>query len=299
MPEQVHAWRPAVPGIREVFHAHFEQHAYPRHTHDVWTLLTVSRGDIRFSLDGRAQGTSATTVTLLPPHVAHDGRAGPSGGFTKQVLYLDTDLLGEDLIGHAVDHPSTADLSVQRAVRDLHPVLTAADDRLEAELRVIDVAERLRRMLKPRADADRADDHRAAASPPRHGVTDLAEAARAHLDAHLVDGITMHEVAARLHASPGHVARSFSATFRIAPHAYVLGRRIDLARGMLLDGWPLALVAAQLGFVDQAHLSRHFRRHVGTTPGRFRRTLAGSAHQVGGLAGDHPLLVGGHDHHRG
>lgn len=53
----------------------------------------------------------------------------------------------------------------------------------------------------------------------------------------------------------------------------VLGRRITPSRDLLLDGWPPSAVAAEVGFVDQAHLSRHFLRHVGTTPGRFARGL--------------------------
>lgn len=60
----------------------------------------------------------------------------------------------------------------------------------------------------------------------------------------------------------------------IPPHAYVLGRRIDAARWYLLEGRPPGAVAAEVGCYDQAHLTRHFKRHVGTTPGlRPRRPL--------------------------
>jgi AraC-like DNA-binding protein len=63
--------------------------------------------------------------------------------------------------------------------------------------------------------------------------------------------------------------RCFTRTFGIAPHQYVVARRIDAARGRLLDGEPIALVAAGIGFYDQAHFTRQFKRHVGTTPGRY------------------------------
>ena len=42
----------------------------------------------------------------------------------------------------------------------------------------------------------------------------------------------------------------------------------------LLDGEPVAQVAAGVGFHDQAHLTRHFRRHVGTTPARYAAASA-------------------------
>jgi AraC-like DNA-binding protein len=63
--------------------------------------------------------------------------------------------------------------------------------------------------------------------------------------------------------------RSFGQRFGLPPHRYVTGRRIDLARRLLLDGTPSASVAVASGFSDQAHLHRHFVRHLGTTPGRF------------------------------
>jgi AraC-like DNA-binding protein len=59
------------------------------------------------------------------------------------------------------------------------------------------------------------------------------------------------------------------ATFAIAPHRYLVARRIDAARKRLLDGQPIASVAADVGFYDQAHFTRQFTRHVGTPPGRY------------------------------
>jgi AraC-like DNA-binding protein len=55
---------------------------------------------------------------------------------------------------------------------------------------------------------------------------------------------------------------------------YVLGRRLDAARDRILGGQDLADVAAEVGFYDQAHLSRHFKRYLGMTPNRFRRGAA-------------------------
>ena len=69
--------------------------------------------------------------------------------------------------------------------------------------------------------------------------------------------------------SPSHLVRCFTGSFAIAPHQYVTARRIDAARKRLLGGEPIALVAAGVGFYDQAHFTRLFKRHVGTPPGRY------------------------------
>ena len=64
-----------MPGIAEVFHARFTDHAYPVHAHDTWTLLVVDQGMIRYDLHRHEHGALRTAVTLLPPHVAHTGRS--------------------------------------------------------------------------------------------------------------------------------------------------------------------------------------------------------------------------------
>ena len=49
---------------------------------------------------------------------------------------------------------------------------------------------------------------------------------------------------------------------------------MDAARHALLQGARPADVAADLGFYDQAHFTRHFKRHVAVTPARFARGRA-------------------------
>ncbi|HSH33306.1 MAG TPA: AraC family ligand binding domain-containing protein [Actinomycetota bacterium] len=105
--EWVHAWKPEVPGISEVFHARFVQHAYPKHTHDDWTVFIVDDGAIRYDLDRHERGVGSARITLLPPHVVHDGRAASEAGFRKRVLYVGTEVLGTHLIGRAADAPTS------------------------------------------------------------------------------------------------------------------------------------------------------------------------------------------------
>jgi AraC-like DNA-binding protein len=81
--------------------------------------------------------------------------------------------------------------------------------------------------------------------------------------------VTLRQAAQEIHAHPAHLVRMFSREFGISPHQYLAGRRIDLARGLLLDGMPASLAAAAAGFCDQSHLSRSFRRVLGTSPGRY------------------------------
>jgi AraC-like DNA-binding protein len=253
----VRAWAPRVPGIAEVFHAWFTDHAYPEHTHDTWTLLVVDEGAIRYDLDRHEHGALRPGVTLLPPHVAHTGRAATPHGFRKRVLYLDTEVLDAAFTGQAVDAPALADPLLRRRVHQLHRVLEAPAADLEAESRLALIADRIRQHLRAPAPAP---------APDR-----LAADLRDMLDARVVAGLTLRDAAAWLHAHPAHLVRSFTRAYGLPPHRYLTGRRVEAARRRLLTGEPVAQVAVGVGFHDQAHLHRHFTRLVGTTPGRYAR----------------------------
>jgi AraC-like DNA-binding protein len=218
--EWVRAWKPAVPGISEVFHARFVRHAYPRHTHEDWTVFIVDDGGIRYDLDTR--------------------------------------VLGLHLVGRAADEPDIHDRSLLRALRRLHTVLGRPDDLLEAESVMGFVEERLRSHLR--------DDP---ATEPPHRDDEIGGSLRDLLDAHISERLTLADAAETIGTSTAVLVRAFTRTFGIAPHQYVIGRRIELARRQLLAGEPAASTAVGVGFHDQAHLTRHFRRHVGATPARF------------------------------
>jgi AraC-like DNA-binding protein len=256
---ELRAWAPAVPGIAEVFHARFTDHAYPVHAHDTWTLLVVDQGVIRYDLHRHEHGALGTSVTLLPPHVAHTGRAATPHGFRKRVLYLDTDVLDPALTGAAVDSPSLDDALLRARVHQLHEALDEPGAELESESRLALIGVRIRQHL------------RAAPGEPGPPGPRLAAELRELLDERLVAGIALRSAAAILHAHPAHLVRSFTTAYGLPPHRYLIGRRVEAARRRLLDGEPIAAVAAGVGFHDQAHLHRHFTRLVGTTPRRFAR----------------------------
>ncbi|MEU8780682.1 AraC family transcriptional regulator [Streptomyces sp. NPDC048637] len=282
-PATVSAWRPSVPGIAEVFHAHFTEHAYPSHTHATWALMILNDGAVDFACDRHRHGaTGRGTVVLLPPGVAHDGRTVTSAGFRKRVLYLDPAVLPEELTGRAVDGPVFGDELLRHRIHQLHMSLGHADDghtdgghtgdgrpgdghtgdAFEAESRLSFIRERL---------LFRLDALRLPRTPGRE-ANRLAAALRDLLDSRLPTGMSLQEAAAVLHAHPTHLIRCFKQTYGLPPHAYLTGKRIERARGLLLDGRRPAEVAATVGFHDQAHLNRHFTRHVGTTPARYAIT---------------------------
>jgi AraC-like DNA-binding protein len=90
-----------------------------------------------------------------------------------------------------------------------------------------------------------------------------------------------------LDRSVPHLVRSFTRQFGLSPHAYLTGRRIDTARHLMLHGARPADVATMVGFYDQAHFTRNFKRHTATTPASYARS-----HSSGGLCAGELAVAG-------
>ncbi|MEI9999225.1 MAG: AraC family transcriptional regulator [Verrucomicrobiota bacterium] len=98
------------------------------------------------------------------------------------------------------------------------------------------------------------------------------EAVSAFIEENLESVITLQQMASVAHLSPYHFARQFKAATGLAPHQFVVSRRVQRAQQMIRDGAGLGLaeVAQRAGFSDQSQMTFHFRRLTGVTPGQFR-----------------------------
>lgn len=95
-----------------------------------------------------------------------------------------------------------------------------------------------------------------------------------YLEAHFrgpIDLMSLSEVAG---LSPFHFSRSFAKVIGMAPHQYLQELRLQEARRRMGSAaGSLAGLAAELGFSDQSHLTRHFKRRFGLAPGAYRKLL--------------------------
>lgn len=95
---------------------------------------------------------------------------------------------------------------------------------------------------------------------------------RRHIDRHLASHLTNACLAGLARLSADHFARAFKVSVGCPPHAYVVTRRVERAKSLMLSSnLPLSQIALATGFVDQPHLTRHFRARVGASPASWQR----------------------------
>jgi AraC family transcriptional regulator len=102
---------------------------------------------------------------------------------------------------------------------------------------------------------------------PRHKLRRVIE----YIVENLEGSPTLEQMAAIVHLSPYHFARQFKAATGLAPHQYVISRRVERAQHLLRTNGRLGVgeVALRSGFAHQSHFGFHFKRIVGMTPRQF------------------------------
>ncbi|ABY97976.1 AraC family transcriptional regulator [Pseudomonas sp. SbB1] len=256
-------------GIESV-RAHFVGHAYDPHWHDSFLVGVTEQGVQQFNCRRVRHRSTPGQVFLLEPGDIHDGLAPTDEGFTYSTLYLESAWLDQQLraqFEHAPDDslPSFADTlchdeRLAQATALAFQAVHTQDLRIVRQTAMDDLLACLTRHLhwRRRINPD-----------PRLPLT--AQRARDYLHANLERDIGLEDLAHACGIDRFRLTRAFKAAFGIAPHAYLIQLRLARARRLLAQGQTPAEVAVALGFADQSHLGRWFRRAYRLTPADYRR----------------------------
>ncbi|ARP82285.1 AraC family transcriptional regulator [Bordetella genomosp. 8] len=255
-------------GIESV-HAHFRGHAYDPHDHDEVLVGVTQQGVQRFRCHRRTHTSTPGRAILIEPGAVHDGHAPEDSGFTYAMLYLPLPWLADSMQGLAGLKLS----AIQPAFRS-----TLADDTaLSAAIQQAFVAVH---HGEGRLARDQGLDRMMSllcgqwstrTTPARGGSTAGMDRARDYLHDQMGRDIGLDELAAHAGTDRFRLTRQFRLAFGLSPHAYLVRLRLRRARALLALGLAPAQVAMDVGFADQSHLGRWFRRAYRLTPAAYQR----------------------------
>src|SRR5262249_30461486 len=127
---------------------------------------------------------------------------------------------------------------------------------------------------RPRLDAIRRQRQLSSLPKARGGLPPrMLKQVHDYVEAHLEDIVTVDVLAEMAGLSQFHFARAFKESEGVAPHRYLLWRRISRAQELLRrTDLPLSEIALATGFANHSHFSHRFHAEVGLSPRTFRRS---------------------------
>lgn len=238
------------------------KHSFGRHMHAQFGIGVVLQGAQKsLSGVGMVEAVAGDTITVNPGEI-HDGAPLGDAGRSWQMLYFEPELIADlmaDLSEGKTSEaefrlPVIADKLISRSVAQLFATLTAPHaSALSAEEQMLFLFARVMQQ----------------STAPGQAATPAIHHARSLIDADPAAALSLETLAAQNGLSRFQLLRAFARVTGMTPHAYILQRRLQLARRLIGKGMPLVEVAMECGFADQSHLTRMFVRNFGVSPGSY------------------------------
>ncbi|MDQ0134620.1 AraC-like DNA-binding protein [Neorhizobium galegae] len=234
-------------------------HHFARHTHDQFGIGVIESGAQK-SASGRGpvEAGPGDVITVNPGEM-HDGAPIGDEGRFWQMLYFEPDVIAVAVADIRQGQPGDfefADPVLRQSphvatMRQLFTAMTTEQAGAELrgqELLLTLLAEAMREVPEPK--------------PVSRGI----RVARERIDDDPAKAVSLATLAGLAGLSQFQLLRAFDKATGFTPHAYLIQRRVQLARKLIAGGAGLAEAALASGFADQSHMNRIFTRSFGLSP---------------------------------
>ena len=254
------------PGRTRGIHLVFARtaHTFDRHTHEDFGVGVITAGAQRWRSGPSQVEAGAGSAIAVNAGEVHDGSSVDEIGRTWHMLYINATLIRRaagdvrsessaefEFASPVLGEPGVADLVLNLFASE---VAACPEPMQSEELLLATVA---------RTGAWRVKDRQLLPIP--------VALAKQRIDDDPTSNVSLGVLAQLCGVSKFQLLRSFARTTGLTPHAYIIQRRIDLARRLIAQGQDLADAAVASGFADQSHMTRTFVRRYGLPPGAYAR----------------------------
>jgi len=248
--------------LRATYHAH----TFTPHTHDTWAIGVFERGGATVRSENVTRSAGVSDVLVIRPGAVHSAWSPGGREWRYRAFYPSPELLAS-LVEEAGTSSATEVfgrhvIEDSRLAHRVKAALAAVEDQdtpLAMEELLVAALQQLWTHAGSRGTPER----------PRRPSPAALSRAKEYIDAHRARPIALADIARVAGLSRYRLIRAFADRYGLTPYAYYMQRRIAEAQHLLDAGMGPAQAAASCGFADQSHLTRHFKRMVGVTPGAY------------------------------
>jgi AraC-like DNA-binding protein len=240
---------------------------YAKHSHETFSIGAVTGGHSAYVNRHASEWIGAGAVVLMNPDDVHACNPVADERWSYRMLHVDVDWLtglqhdlgfSDNHAFRAFSQTMTTDPTLFAGLNRLYAILVDDDsESMRKESAALTFFSEVQQKLNP------------APLPDCDASGQLARAAE-FIAENCTRPLKLEDVCKAAELSASHLIRAFKQRYGMTPHAYLINRRIQYSRAQLRRGYPIADVALDAGFADQAHLQRTFKRLVAATPGQYR-----------------------------
>lgn len=260
----------------ELFRAKSISYAYARHMHEAFSIGVIEAGVGGTFYKGAIHLAPPGSLVLVNPGEVHTGFSASRTPLSYRMLRADPGLM-QRLVSDAgakgalhFTQPIIHNSPLAWQIRDFHSITELSETTLELEVRL---TEAISAIISAYGNVDTptgktGKEHRA------------IRQIKTYLRENYFQNVTLEQLATLTELNRSYLIRVFRDEVGLPPYAYLTQVRVENAKLLLIEGQPLSQVALAVGFADQSHLSRFFKRIVGVTPGRFAESQYHSRHST-------------------
>lgn len=254
-----------------VFKATYRRFQFSRHIHEDFALGIMEEGTQKFHCGGEVHYAQRGNLITVNPGEVHDGMSADGEDYKYKIIYIPEGLMqkiGQETTGktsyHQFGAPVLSNCIFSEKLFHIFQLLSSPEPDL------LEVQSYFYLFL-----ADLLQFHGRDQSTGRMRFkSDAVERACEFINDMARKDIDLDDIAEAAGLSRFHFLRVFSASQNMTPHAYLVQRRLLLAKEAICRGESLADAAFYALFADQSHFTRKFKAAYGITPRQYQKAVS-------------------------
>lgn len=235
------------------------KHSFPAHFHEEYTIGVSVNGIQQFDLQGKSCFAEPQSIFLIKPHIMHSHHPIADLGWSFKSLYLSNDLMEHLLKDAGIKEINNDPLIIKDHTLFKQYIRIHANKLFPDEAFLANFIQQL--LSRTTQNTDRTE------SVPPKGIV----AVKSYLSEHFNQKLRLENISNIYHMDKYQLIRQFKQHLGVTPNTYLTILRIEKARKMINNGYPIVDAALEAGFYDQSHFHHSFLYYTGVTPGNFNK----------------------------